>query len=69
VEPCHRILCRLAVIGGGVVGMEFAAMFAALGCKVTVLEMLPQVLPMVDADLVAVYAKHLAGLRCISHQD
>src|SRR5579864_6107977 len=33
---------RLAVIGGGVVGMEFAAMFAALGSKVTVLEMLPQ---------------------------
>src|SRR5205807_4470439 len=53
---------RLAVIGGGVVGMEFAAMFAALGSKVTVLEMLPQVLPMVDADLVTVYAKHLAGL-------
>ena len=53
---------RLAVIGGGVVGMEFAAMFAALGTKVTVLEMLPQVLSMVDSDLVAVYAKHLAGL-------
>ncbi|HEX2680871.1 MAG TPA: dihydrolipoyl dehydrogenase [Candidatus Dormibacteraeota bacterium] len=53
---------RLAVIGGGVVGMEFAAMFAALGSKVTVLEMLPQVLAMVDADLVAVYAKHLGGL-------
>src|SRR5215472_6033881 len=53
---------RLAVIGGGVVGMEFAAMFAALGSKVTVLEMLPQVLAMVDADLVAVYTKHLGGL-------
>src|SRR6266480_6576716 len=53
---------RLAVIGGGVVGMEFAAMFAALGSKVTVLEMLPQVLSMVDSDLVAVYTKHLAGL-------
>jgi len=53
---------RLAVIGGGVVGMEFAAMFAALGTKVTVLEMLPQVLSMVDSDLVAVYTKHLAGL-------
>jgi len=37
-------------------------MFAALGTKVTVLEMLPQVLPMVDSDLVAVYIKHLAGL-------
>jgi dihydrolipoamide dehydrogenase len=53
---------RLAVIGGGVVGMEFAAMFAALGSKVTVLEMLPQVLPMVDSDLVVVYSKHLASL-------
>src|SRR5436190_9466667 len=53
---------RLAVIGGGVVGMEFAAMFAALGSKVTVLEMLPQVLAMVDSDLVAVYSKHLSGL-------
>src|SRR5438105_10275170 len=57
-----EIPARLAVIGGGVVGMEFAAMFAALGTKVTVLEMLPQVLPMVDADLVTAYAKHLSGL-------
>ena len=53
---------RLAVIGGGVVGMEFAAMFAALGSKVSVFEMLPQILPMVDADLVAAYSKHLAVL-------
>ncbi|MEO8745580.1 MAG: dihydrolipoyl dehydrogenase [Candidatus Dormiibacterota bacterium] len=53
---------RLAVIGGGVVGMEFAAMFAALGSQVTVFEMLPQILPMVDADLVAAYTKHLASL-------
>src|SRR5487761_968633 len=58
---------RLAVIGGGVVGMEFAAMFAALGSKVTVLEMLPQVLPMVDADLVSVYSKHLAGIGGAIH--
>src|SRR5205809_631031 len=57
-----EIPARLAVIGGGVVGMEFAAMFAALGTKVTVLEMLPQVLPMVDADLVTAYAKHLTRL-------
>ena len=57
-----EIPARLAVIGGGVVGMEFAAMFAALGSKVTVFEMLPQILPMVDADLVTVYTKHLAGI-------
>jgi dihydrolipoamide dehydrogenase len=58
---------RLAVIGGGVVGMEFAAMFAALGSKVTVLEMLPQVLAMVDADLVTAYTKHLNGLGAEVH--
>jgi dihydrolipoamide dehydrogenase len=58
---------RLAVIGGGVVGMEFAAMFAALGSTVTVLEMLPQVLPMVDVDLVSVYAKHFTGLGGAIH--
>src|SRR5947209_7810192 len=60
---------RLAVIGGGVVGMEFAAMFAALGTKVTVLEMLPQVLAMVDSDLVSVYAKHFGGLGGEVHTD
>src|SRR5256886_12332606 len=60
---------RLAVIGGGVVGMEFAAMVAALGSKVTVLEMLPQVPAMVDADLVAVYTKHLARLGGEVHTD
>src|SRR5436305_5829823 len=60
---------RLAVIGGGVVGMEFAAMFAALGSKVTVLEMLPQVLPMVDADLVRTYLKHLDGLGAVVHTE
>src|SRR2546430_5575543 len=60
---------RLAVIGGGVVGMEFAAMFAALGSKVTVLEMLPQVLAMVDADLVALYSKHLSKVGGEIHTD
>jgi len=60
---------RLAVIGGGVVGMEFAAMFAALGSKVTVLEMLPQILPMVEADVVNAYAKHLSGLGGEIHTD
>ena len=60
---------RLAVIGGGVVGMEFAAMFAALGSKVTVLEMLPQVLAMVESDIVATYTKHLAGLGAVIHTD
>jgi dihydrolipoamide dehydrogenase len=67
VLELKEVPARLAVIGGGVVGMEFAAMFAALGSKVTVLEMLPQVLPMVDADLVNAYTKHLSGLGGAIH--
>jgi len=62
-----EVPARLAVIGGGVVGMEFAAMFAALGSKVTVLEMLPQILPMVEADVVNAYVKHLTGLGAEIH--
>ena len=53
---------RLAVIGGGVVGMEWGALFATLGSEVTVLEALPQILPMVEADLVGLYRKHFEGL-------
>ena len=43
---------RLAVIGGGAVGIEFAAIFRAFGSEVTVLEMLPNILPNIDDDLV-----------------
>lgn len=42
---------RLVVIGGGVIGVEFASLFAALGSEVTVVEMMPEILPFMDADL------------------
>jgi dihydrolipoamide dehydrogenase len=42
----------LAVIGGGVIGMEFACIFNALGAKVTVMEYLPSILSSVDSDLI-----------------
>lgn len=41
----------LAVIGGGVVGMELACIFNALGTKVTVIEYLPSILAQVDSDI------------------
>jgi dihydrolipoamide dehydrogenase len=41
----------LLVIGGGVIGMEFASIFSAFGTRVTVVEMLPSILPMVDEEL------------------
>ncbi|MCJ7667614.1 MAG: dihydrolipoyl dehydrogenase [Anaerolineae bacterium] len=42
---------RLVIVGGGVIGMEFVTLFNALGTKVTVIEMLPSLLPPVDEEL------------------
>jgi hypothetical protein len=57
----------MAVIGGGVVGMEWGALFAALGTRVTVLEMMPQILPMVEADMVTLYRRHFEKLGADVH--
>ena len=40
------------IIGGGVIGIEFATLFATLGKPVTVIEMMPSILPGADADIV-----------------
>ncbi|WP_428119219.1 dihydrolipoyl dehydrogenase [Candidatus Poriferisodalis sp.] len=42
---------RVAVIGGGAIGCEFASMLSDLGAEVTVLEYAPQIVPGVDADI------------------
>src|SRR5882724_3134090 len=41
----------LAIIGAGAVGVEFASIFHRFGCKVTVLEMLPRVVPVEDEEI------------------
>lgn len=45
---------RVAVIGGGAIGCEFASTFADLGSTVTILEGLPKILPGLDADVTKV---------------
>ncbi len=42
---------RLAIIGGGVIGLEFATIFQTLGSQVTVIEYLPELLSSLDAEL------------------
>lgn len=42
---------RLVIIGGGVIGVEFASLFAALGTAVTVIEAMPQLLPNLDKEI------------------
>jgi dihydrolipoamide dehydrogenase len=48
---------RIAVIGGGAIGCEFASTFADLGAAVTILEGLPKVLPGLDADVANVVVR------------
>ena len=52
---------ELVVIGGGVIGMEFASFFNSIGSKVTVVEMLPKILGPMDSEiselLQKIYAK------------
>lgn len=52
---------ELVIIGGGVIGMEFASFFNSIGTKVTVVEMLPKILGPLDDEisqmLQGVYAK------------
>lgn len=48
---------RIAVIGGGAIGCEFASTFADLGSTVTILEGLPKILPGLDPDVANVVVK------------
>lgn len=41
----------LVIVGGGVIGVEFAALYNSLGAKVTVVEMLPEIIPSVDREI------------------
>jgi dihydrolipoamide dehydrogenase len=49
----------LVVIGGGVIGCEFASFFSSVGVKVSVIEMLPEILPMIDAELAGMLRKSM----------
>jgi dihydrolipoamide dehydrogenase len=55
----------LVVIGAGAVGMEFASVFSRFGTTVTVIELLPRVLPLEDEDISAEAQKMLAKYMAI----
>jgi len=54
----HDIPKQLLVVGGGIIGLEMACVYSALGSAVTVVEFMPQLMPGADPDLV----KPLANL-------
>lgn len=53
---------KLLVVGGGYIGLELGSVYAALGSRVTVVEMTGGLLPGADADLVRPLQRRLAGL-------
>ena len=55
----EMIPASLLVVGGGYIGLELGSVYAALGSRVSVVEMTPQLLPGADRDLVAPLAKRL----------
>jgi dihydrolipoamide dehydrogenase len=50
---------RLLVIGGGIIGLEMATVYHELGARITVVELLDQLIPGVDRDVVAPLAKRI----------
>jgi dihydrolipoyl dehydrogenase len=56
---------RLVVLGGGIIGCEFASIFERFGSEVTIIEMLPTLIPMEDEDAAKELAKQF-GKRGIS---
>jgi dihydrolipoamide dehydrogenase len=58
---------RLAVIGGGVVGSEFASFFAAIGTQVTLIEMLPRLVPAEDDEIAQALEREMKKQRIAVH--
>jgi NAD(P) transhydrogenase len=58
-----KIPKTLAVIGGGVIGLEYASIFAALGVRVTLVDKYQRLLPFVDAEIIEALTYHLRENR------
>lgn len=58
----HDIPKSMVVVGGGVIGCEYACLFAALGVKVTVVEPKPNILGFLDDDVVDVLKARMVAL-------
>jgi NAD(P) transhydrogenase len=63
----ERLPRSLAVVGAGVIGLEYACIFAALGVRVTLIDSRAQLLPFVDREIMEALVYHLRGNRAILH--
>jgi dihydrolipoamide dehydrogenase len=63
----ERVPGRLVVLGGGIIGCEFASIFRRFGSEVTIIEMLPQLIPMEDEDASKELAKQFGRRGIVLH--
>jgi dihydrolipoamide dehydrogenase len=56
---------KLLVMGSGAIGIEFASFYNSMGCEVTVIELMPSIMPVEDAEISGIARKQLekAGLK------
>jgi NAD(P) transhydrogenase len=53
----------MIIVGGGVIGVEYTCMFAALGVRVTLIERRPRLLEFADQEIVEALSYHLRDAR------
>ncbi len=66
IEDADAIKAKLAqhkaldavIVGGGLIGVEVAEAFAEMGCRVTIVEFLPQILAIMDPDMIGFVENH-----------
>ena len=56
---------EIIIIGGGIIGLEYASMFAALEIRVTLIEQRPQILEFIDREIVEALSYHLRELEMV----
>ena len=59
---------KIIIVGGGVIGMEFATLYHELGVEVTVIEAMPTILPNLDQEVVSILKEKYqkAGIRILT---
>lgn len=60
---------RLAIVGGGIIGLEMATVYSALGSSVTIVELAPHLVDGVDADALRILTAALKAHGCTIHVD
>lgn len=63
----EKVPHSIVIIGGGVIGCEFASLYAALDVEVTILELMPRLIPMEDSGVAAALTKAFAEKKVKIH--